>query len=58
MTKLLTLPVVDENDNVGIEDVEVLLTEILGVDFEDIVITDSGRTVYASENIQQIAVNR
>jgi hypothetical protein len=58
MSKLLTLPVVDEAENVGIEDVEALLVELLGTDFEDTVITDSGRTVYVAENVDQVAVNR
>lgn len=58
MSKLLTLPVFDEAENVAVEDVEALLVDLLGTDFEDIVITDSGRTVYAPESIEQISVNR
>jgi len=58
MAKLLTLPVVDEADNIAAEDVEALLGEILGLDFEDTVITDSGRTIYVAESVDQITVNR
>lgn len=59
MMKLLTLPTTDELDNVGAEDVGALLLELLGPNFEDtVVITDSGRTVYVSEGIDQVLVNR
>lgn len=58
MAKLLTLPVVDDTENVSAEDVEALLTELLGPDFEDTVITNSGRVLYVSESIDQVSVNR
>lgn len=59
MSKLLTLLVVDESENIAVEDVEALLVELLGTDDDDdIVITDSGRTIYAAESVDQIAVNR
>lgn len=58
MAKLLILPVVDEANNIAVEDVVCLVSELVGEDFEDVVITDSGHVVYASSAMEQIDVNR
>lgn len=51
MTKLLMLPVVENaQDTVSVDDIEVLLTELLGTDFEDTVVTDAGRVLYVAES--------
>lgn len=57
MANLLTLPTTDEG-NVVLDDVASLLGALLGTDFEDVVISDSGVVVYAGESFDQQTVNR
>ena len=57
MANLLTLPVTDEG-NVVLDDVAALLGELLGDDFEDVVISNNGEVVYAGESFDRKTVNR
>jgi hypothetical protein len=51
MAKLLTVPVVDDSEQIAASDVEVLIVELVGDEFEDTVITDSGRVLYVSAGV-------